>query len=553
MGQNKKKKPFKPFTKDNIYKFKKLTLRNFNRFISPFIDKYNWGSVTPDGTKSFHYSEDWIYKTPYKSYIKLKEKPRPGKYRDISLQDHLDGRNNPDLFVFYTSNPYSDLCLLCGDLDPIPGYNFDDCLKALHYIKNTFFPDIYWEQSTTGRGIHFYIIIDFSSFVPHCGNLYNTFHRNNCNHIIELYSELLSSVVNSMFFCKFDRFCGTYPVYSYPLSNHIFKERGCLGKLPCPQSNGDSIVLVNTLVLSYEDLGRCWDYMQELLIGSNSSNNPDKTCKSTSSPLLPLNILGRDFSYITKNDEKLEHHSAWERTVNSIMKLSREIGRIPSYEEWNEYYIKNNCNTGEETEKRINRFKSAVKTVEKTFDPAKIGNIYKYGDFLDCLLKDITQEEINRIVKEHTNYRYKITHQDLDIGLGAHWMSVRTHMQYGKQLSVPRNTIPSLFKALTKKRIIKRSCDLSKAKAIRFVLQHIKYIKLIDPYYSFKKGDHISQRWGMDEKFPKYNDYQLFCRDAEEIALDIKKMRDEGKGELVKSNKFLPQVYQEILKFRAVN
>ena len=114
-----KKKKYKKLTKDNLYRPKRLTLRNFNRFISQFIDRYNWGNININGKKSFHYSQDWIYQVPYKSYLKLREKPKTGKYRDISLQDHLEARQDPEGFVFYTSNPYSDLCLLCGDIDPI--------------------------------------------------------------------------------------------------------------------------------------------------------------------------------------------------------------------------------------------------------------------------------------------------------------------------------------------------------------------------------------------------------------------------------------------------
>ena len=116
-----KKRKYKKLTKDNLYRPKRLTLRNFNRFISQFIDRYNWGCIN-DGEKSFKYSQEWINQVPYKSYIRLREKPRIGKYRDISLQDHLQARQHPDNFVFYTSNPYSDLCLLCGDIDPVDGY-----------------------------------------------------------------------------------------------------------------------------------------------------------------------------------------------------------------------------------------------------------------------------------------------------------------------------------------------------------------------------------------------------------------------------------------------
>ena len=130
MTKNKKRK-YKKLTKDNLYRPKRLTLRNFNRFISQFIDRYNWGTININREKLFHYSQEWINQVPYKSYIKLREKPKTGKYRDVSLQDHLQARNSSDWFVGYTSNPYSDLCLLCGDIDPIPGYGYKDCLVVL--------------------------------------------------------------------------------------------------------------------------------------------------------------------------------------------------------------------------------------------------------------------------------------------------------------------------------------------------------------------------------------------------------------------------------------
>jgi len=274
------KKTHKDITAENLYRPKRLTLRCFNMFISQFIDKFNWGSINAKGEKSFHYTQEWINLVPYKSYIKLREKPRTGKYKDICLQDHLEARYDPEGFVFYTANPYSDLCLLCGDIDPIPGYGYDDCLEALYYIRNRIFSDIYWEPSTTGRGIHFYIIIDFSTFAPHCGNNYNLCHRSNCNKVIEKYSELLSALVDSMFFCKFEKFCGTYPVYSYPLSSHIFLFRGDMGKLPCPQSDVDIITLSHTPILSYSDLGEKWDFMQELLHDTGCHSNHSKPIKA---------------------------------------------------------------------------------------------------------------------------------------------------------------------------------------------------------------------------------------------------------------------------------
>ncbi|MFN2128849.1 MAG: hypothetical protein ACK2TU_13400, partial [Anaerolineales bacterium] len=71
-----------------------------------------------------------------------------------------------------------------------------------------------------------------------------------------------------------------------------------------------------------------------------------------------------------------------------------------------------------------------------------------------------------------------ITYGDLDVGLGAHGMAVRSNQRYGHELCVPRDTITSLFKALKADHAIKRSCNNNKARAIRVVLLHIRYIKL---------------------------------------------------------------------------
>jgi len=527
------KKTYTPLTATNLYRPSRLTIRIFNRFISQFIDKYNWGCINALDEKSFKFSAKWISQAPYISYVKLREKPRTGRYRDICLADHLEARQDPEGFVFYTSSIFSDLCLLCGDIDPIPGHGYDECLEALYYIRDNIFPGIYWEPSTTGRGIHFFLIFDFSTFAPYHGNSYDLFHRNNCNDVIATFSDLLSALIDSMFFCTFDKFCGTYPGYSFPFSSHTLLSRGTLGKLPCPQSDEDMARLSHIPILAYDKMSAKWDYMQELLDSDQTPNNPSPSTQSQHSPPYPLNILGRDFNTICKNDEKMDSDDAWERTIHSIMKLSRELGRIPEYEEWNEYYETNNCNTGEETEKRGHRFEAAVRYVEKTFDPSKIGPIYRYGDFIEDVRDDISEEEIQHITTSMTKYRYTITHQDLDIGLGAHWMAVRTHNSPGTELSVPRDAIPGLFKALKERGTIKRSCDPGKAKAIRTVLQQMQYIKLVDPYYCFTGEEHISQKWGMDIKFPKYNDYTLFCGSAEKMALRAKKMRDEGKENVV--------------------
>jgi hypothetical protein len=88
--QSPKRRKRRPLTKDTIYRPKHLTLRNYNCFITPFIDKFNWGCINGLGEKSFKFSIEVMESFPYRSCAKLREKPhRNPKYRDITLSDHL--------------------------------------------------------------------------------------------------------------------------------------------------------------------------------------------------------------------------------------------------------------------------------------------------------------------------------------------------------------------------------------------------------------------------------------------------------------------------------
>jgi len=545
----KKHKKHKPITTETLFRPFLFTPHNYARFMYQFIDRFNWGSINGQGEKSFHFPAWKIENTPYKSYIKLREKPQSDpRYRDIAISDHLEARQDPNGFVFYTSNIFSDLCLLCGDIDPIEGYGIEECLEAFFYIEKTYFPGCYWELSTTYRGIHFYIIIDFSTFPDKC----NLFNRVRCNIVIQKLSALFAELINSMFYCTFDKFCGTYPIYEKPFSKFIFRERGSLAKLPLPTNHLDFKKLVNTPIFTYHQMGMIWEDIQQILhyedIFLGEKNLIDKSITPKKRSALPLspNSLCRDSTFQSINDEYLNSTSAWDRTLHSAMILTRELGRIPDYYEWNEYYEHNGWNTGEQTEDRRRRHTQAVALIKKTFDPAKIGHLYKVGEFVDDLKRDINPDQLEQTVKEMTHYRYRVTYQDLDVGLGAHWSIVRKNQKPGRELTVPIVAIVKMFKSLKQKGEINRSCDRDKARAIRIVLQKMGYIYCIDEYYSHKRGDHTAQRWGMGVKFPKYDDYLLFCGDAEKRAQNIKILRDQGRGDEVKSSKFLQPAYRDM-------
>jgi len=298
----KKKKKFKVLTKENLLRPKKFTLRNYNRFISQFIDKYNWGCTDEHGHKSFRYSTRWLNEAPYKSYVRLREKYKSEKYYDICLDDHLKARQDVEWFVHYTSKPSSDLCLLTGDIDAIDEHAYDDCLQAYYYIENKFHPDTYFEPSISGSGVHFYTIIDFSSFPKKLK--YNGFNRDNCNEFIAKYSNLMSDLIDSMYYCHFDKFSGTYPIYD---NDRNIISRGLLGKLPCVQNNTDFQTLVNTPILSYNQIVNNINYITVLLEDSDiTPNNISPDISSSNNVFLHNNssgiVSGHISSYIISSD-----------------------------------------------------------------------------------------------------------------------------------------------------------------------------------------------------------------------------------------------------------
>ena len=386
---------------DNKTKYipKTFTLRTFNRWVSQYIDKYNWGD-----DKQYHYSMDRINTARYKSYIKLREKPHPNPYyRDICLQDHLYARNNPEEFVYATANPFSDVCMLCGDIDAIEGYGYHDCEQAVLYLKSRFFPDLYYEPSSSMNGIHFYIFIDFSSF-PQNENKFNVFNRHNCNKIIFNLSTILYALIYSMFYCSFDKFCGNYSIYSFKQSPISLVRRGTMMKLPCPQSTIQFLSLVHSHVYTHNDIDKIFTEIDDL---NKHADSPT---------IYPYNYLGSTFDNNSINTDYIMLYNPIDRYRISTQQLMRILGRSPDYHEWNTYYESLGWNTGDATENREILFNRVVDYVEQAFDITKVGtaDYHKPGQYL-YLLREIKDEYLKEINKDSRN---KVRLDDIEMGLG---------------------------------------------------------------------------------------------------------------------------------------
>ena len=484
---------------------KKLNLRNYYKFIKQYIDLYNWGWINDDKEKSFRYTTDYSKSALYKSYLKLKQYFRnPSKYRNTCVKDHLNARNNESHFLFYTNRKNTDIALLCGDIDAIEGHGYSDCLQALHWIKNTLHNDIYFEPSTRGNGIHFYILVDFSTF-----NLCDNLMRDYCNRIIFSYSSILSKYINNEYYCKFCGFKGTY------FQRFEERERGTLGKLPLPLNDTDFNTLINTPVVGYTELNNNVNRVNELMQGLQHN--------------IPITIMCRDFLSLC-NKEGSKSLNAFERSRHICQQYFRDYYRnnnkLPSLDDYRRHYRNNPNSTGEETKRAYKRLKIEYEYVYKGFDNSLYPSaIYKVGDFLENIKNEITEEEIKQIIKNKTKYRYKITYSDIDVGLGYHYINLMTNKENkefsDKELTVPKNDVCKWFKGLKEKGIITRSCCNGKADAIRKILIEIGYLECLNYHYDTEQ--HVSRRWAFTPKFPKYSEFIKY------VGIEtVNKVRKEG-------------------------
>jgi len=510
---------------------RKLTLRNFNTYVvKPYYDTYCWG-YSENGNKQYKYSTLWMDEVPYKSYLKIHEKPHmdPRK-RDICLQDHLD-KNLFDTFIFANANPFNDVIALHGDIDPVDGYGFEDCVKAVLWLKRRFFPDLYWEPSTSGRGVAFWIFLDFSTFPKKIGK-FNIFNRHNCNRIIHNLSMLFTAVIDNMFFCHFDKFCGEYALYSFKPLHLDYRDN--MGRLPCPCNNKEFLRIYHSSIhpMSYSDINKVVCQLAELLPDlpdikaqedlSHWHSINTSWLKPLSNPFtLPVsdNYLGRTFSNNAVSTEYICCYDPFERCRITVQMVMRILGRTPSYEEWNSYYENNGWNTGESTPERESRFNRVIKYVEKGYDPSKAGdgNYHRAGMHLPLLREEITPECLNYYNK---NSKEKVKIEDIEMGLGyvGFVLCVQGKNNVGTEnaLTVNQYQLIDYVDRKVKEGEIARKMNKNRASIVFTLLKDLGYIEMVEDYIPPQRKDNGKgevKKTGRSRKYrltPKHPDYHRF-------------------------------------------
>jgi len=520
----------------------------FRKYLKQFIDFYNWGY-----NKRFAYETETICSV-YNDLVRY-ENLRTGKkwayydtgkikLRDNYLDLHLKSPNLKETFYF-TANPNSDIILLMIDLDPKSSTTDSDYNAAISYIFSNYHNSSYLELSSTGRGRSIYFLFDVTPFKT------TTYYQNEVIDYIKRYSTLLKKDVNKKFNINFDKICGLMRCKKeiYVKKSGLMRSdyRGILGKIPCPQTDKQRGEFYGLQPITKEQIDK---NIKELSGGLVAHLNPSsksspslrlliepKTPSTNQKPATPLNpnILLPTF---TKTEKLMYCKCPYKRTLGAILYLSHKVlKRTPTEDEYYQFYMEMNLFTGgksvEEKQRRIDRYKEAIKTVEKTFDVEKCKLDYDINNYKKNIENSISLEEIQNIRKE-CGFRGKLTYEDLLVGFGYHVLCAFGNNKPGRELTCPMQGLIDYFKSLTVKKIINRGCNMDKVKAIRAVLLKIKWIELLDDKWVFtgNKRDGIAKKYTMGVDAPNFKEFMIV---RGEVVKQVKKSMQAKTLEILNS------------------
>ncbi|MHB9071672.1 MAG: hypothetical protein ACYC54_15035 [Sedimentisphaerales bacterium] len=534
-----KKSKYRITTIENFYRPKTYTIHTYNRFMKQFIDKRTFGI----NNKQHYHSTDYINNClTSNSHFKR-------KLCESTFLHQLKHLNDDKFLLYYTNSPHTNIPLFCMDIDPIKEptpSTPEDIQKAAQFLS-VLHPNCYYEPSSSGKGLHFYFLVDFTSYRQAYGNDWSF----KANQVIQTglisYGKLIHEYINRHFNVKFDAIKSTISHYSWSkeYSCYIIDNQATLCKQPRPKSEDALHLLYNSPISSLSCLENNAIWLITQLFKQDNWQNENlrielekrkKALSPSSSPLSSFPVtVGKSFSSHEPNSSKnegnedshkerkceflMQSSNAEQRYVGSIMALSHTLGYLPSVEQWHTYYVKKGLYTGspELTEIRKGRFNRCVKYVAQTFDPSIISSHHIPLEYMENLKKSISPAELKQCCKE-TGYRYKINYVDLDMGAGYIYMSCMSNQKMGLELTVPTRGWINYHKYHKEKGTIKRLCTHEKIRAVKLALIKIGYIVCLDENYDLG----CSMRYGLGSNHPKFDEYQLFCKKAETVLLTKK-------------------------------
>ncbi len=173
---------------------------------------------------------------------------------------------------------------------------------------------------------------------------------------------------------------------------------------------------------------------------------------------------------------------------------------IPSLQQWEDYYNQHLAGEGND----IKRQEAIVNTYDFTLNGFKpeltSKSRYTYGDYLTSL--DITQDQLNDLVKSKTSYQYRITLNDLDMALGAALILIQSN----ENKAIPTIGLENTINAIRQQAITKypdlrlNKCNSHKRTALLILLQELGFVKRIDSDYI--PGGKKARRYELTNKHP---------------------------------------------------
>jgi len=245
---------YKKTTSNTLYRPKTHSVYTYNRFLKQFLDPYTYGI----NNKQHFHSKKYINDSLTSPLIWHRNR---AKVRFSNVESHYENQGT----LYYTNHPGNALALFCLDIDVLKddGNNIlttDADISAVSQYLLTLFPGCYYEPSSSGHGLHFYLLIDFEQTTlykrsPTWGCTANQYI---CNDNLSL-SKLLRRYINHRYNVTFDAIKASYSNYSYSSVDKKYIVDNCGVLCKCPRPNCDTAsILYNTPIYSlsyiYQDI-----------------------------------------------------------------------------------------------------------------------------------------------------------------------------------------------------------------------------------------------------------------------------------------------------------
>jgi hypothetical protein len=473
------------------------------------------------------------------------------RQRHLCLEHHLLAaqQKNKKGYLFYTSSPDKEYNLICCDIDKIES---NEAYHAVVDYLSSLFPGSYYERSTNGTGLHFYILVQFDTNRMLFSEGNEGVFR---NVLYALLSEALGSVVNAHFKVQFDAVKATCPIYDI---NKKFLKYGDLVKLPAPVSYSQFEALYSASFFSEQYLLFIINYLHDLScryifgvysrvsiesslvlllkehpVRSNPKDFIPKLKKENkevpTTIFLPTTTItnggtkclqgqNRGYSRAYSSMDIMNEGDSRRRESLYIKKFVGDYycqyGQFPGVELVEAEYRKemNYHKIGDYREKRFRKYYDhTIQTFDKDKASDRSGP-YKIGMY-DALIQK-TDEELTQWVNKNTSYKRNIYRQDVDIALEYLLMCSNNSMNQARetlirkyacqegvsverakiqlQNTAPRKGLEKFFDYVSVNQTIEgkkiNKCDRKKASALFCLVVELGLCECIDDSYDRGKA-----------------------------------------------------------------